>query len=215
MLEEKGDDGNRRRALCSGDTPISNSNIFKGWSGAGIRANLAAARAQTQTERRSARPRFPRHGWGALHDKGHFWERRRGKQTVLRGWFGAVAPFPYGRHIKGRSPGESNRCFLHADRARLSLPPIPSSPRCFSFSPPSIPPGLRPTPLQRARAGDVELKPLHDSLPLFPTLLLYVDFLPKYYKRTIKGRQVGAETLILWFSENSPDMKEANLVQYH
>lgn len=131
-------------------------------------------------------------------------ERETNRCADDREPFGLRDPFPYGRHIKGRSPGESNRCFPHADGIQPSLPSILSSPRCFSLQS-----SLHPTlpranstliALQRARARDVELKlyhllfpPLHDSPPRLRSRLCSVDFLPKYYKGQSKDGHVGTK----------------------
>lgn len=129
-------------------------------------------------------------------------ERETNRCADDREPFGLRDPFPYGRHIKGRSPGESNRCFPHADGIQPSLPSILSSPRCFSLQS-----SLHPTlpranstliALQRARARDVELKLYHllfpppprfTAAPPFPTLLC--RFSTQILQRTIKGRACG------------------------
>lgn len=54
--------GGRRLGSVVGNTPISNSNIFKGWSGAGIHADLGACADTNGAFYRSVGPGFSHPG---------------------------------------------------------------------------------------------------------------------------------------------------------
>lgn len=122
-------------------------------------------------------------------------------------------PFLYNRQIKGRSPGEGRRCFLHADGSQPSpsLPPTLDAPHCFPFIPPCSEPAPRSLHYKELQAGMWNLNYIiyvvfffsqrFTAMSPYATSLLCVDSLPKKLQRAINEHSWEQRKRFLYFSD--------------